>query len=208
MSSINIEFDSYINKKLSLNLYKQNSKYLVVLLPGHSYTNLAPLIFYSNNLAKELAFDTLSIEYPFQQYKLSFNFDNYNLLLKDIKEIIEKILVKESYEKIVFIGKSLGTKIQNDLNKIFNKYKIYNIYLTPLRTIIENFTPSPSLFIFGGNDPHFSQIDFYKIDKNYELLYFEQANHSLNTPNTLESLEILEKIIFKIKIFLEDIKEI
>lgn len=205
MKNKKISFTTYNNQMMELDLFEQDSKTLVIFFPGHSYTKLAPLIFYGNNQAKELLFDTLVLEYPFQLNNSDFNFDNYNLLLDDLKKLIKNIYKNYSYEKLVFIGKSLGTLFQNDLSNYFSEFNIYNVFLTPLRGILNKLSNSPSLFIFGGNDPHFSIDDFNSICRKVDLLYFKNANHSLNSDNTIDSIEILNETTKGIKKFLREI---
>lgn len=205
MKNKKISLTTYNNQRIELDLFEQASKTLAIYFPGHSYTKLAPLIFYGNNQAKELLFDTLVLEYPFQLNNSDFNFDNYNLLLDDLKKLIKNIYKNYSYEKLVFIGKSLGTLFQNDLSNYFSEFNIYNVFLTPLRGILNKLSKSPSLFVFGGNDPHFSIDDFNSICRKVDFLYFKNANHSLNSDNTIDSIEILIETTEGIKKFLREI---
>ncbi|BEP27834.1 alpha/beta hydrolase family protein [Helicovermis profundi] len=176
----------------------QDKDTLVVLLPGGTYTTFAPLLYYSYNVSVQSGYDVLAIEYGFQRIdkKVEFNNDTYLLLIKEVKEAVRKALDKKEYKHLIFIGKCLGTYIQNVIRKEFEKYNQKHIFLTPWAECVEGINKTDSMVIVGTNDEGFKQehIDMISNNKNVNLKIIEGANHDLEKDDYVDSLELLLNI--------------
>lgn len=176
----------------------QDKDILVVILPGGNYTTFAPLLYYSYNVTLESGYDVLAIEYGFQRTDgdVDFNETTYSHLIKETEEAITKCLSNKIYNKIIFIGKCLGSYIQNHLMDKFLNYKQQHIFMTPWPDCIDGIIKTNSMVIVGTNDPIFKKDSIDKITnvENVRLRPIEGANHDLEKDNYKESLEILRKV--------------
>ena len=132
------KINSYYGITLESRVIDQNSNVLAVLLPGMGYTLDRSLMDYSKNLAVEKGYDVLPIEYGFQAVRKKIDKDNMKDVEVAINESYEllKLSLEIRYEKVIFIGKSLGTVVQRMLEEKIRKEnyngEIINIYLTPI----------------------------------------------------------------------------
>lgn len=199
-----IELKSSWGVTLKNEYINQNSGILTVILPGLGYINYAPLMHYSYKIALELGFDVLSIEYGFQASRN--NFEMHKDLEKVIAECVQvlKKSLHKKYRKIVFVGKSLGTVIQNMLSKEFISYDQAHVYLTPIDKTVENLTAFPCLVVTGTKDTKIDNDSIIKMEenKNFELLKIEEGNHSLECVDTLKSINMLNITITEVKEFI------
>lgn len=194
----NTEIESYFGVTLESNIIKQDSNTLVVLLPGIGYTLDRPLMDYSKKLALELKYDVLPIEYGFQVARKEFNKEkDFTILLQEsVKQF--NLAVNKTYIEIIFIGKSLGTIIQNFLNHEVKEFRVKNIYLTPVNKTYEVGMAENSLVISGTNDPLINKetrINIRKLD-GVKFIDIEGGDHSLNIKDDIiKSIENLKKVI-------------
>lgn len=194
----NTEIESYFGVTLESNIIKQDSNTLVVLLPGIGYILDRPLMDYSKKLALELKYDVLPIEYGFQVARKEFNKEkDFTILLQEsVKQF--NLAVNKTYIEIIFIGKSLGTIIQNFLNHEVKEFRVKNIYLTPVNKTYEVGMAENSLVISGTNDPLINKetrINIRKLD-GVKFIDIEGGDHSLNIKDDIiKSIENLKKVI-------------
>lgn len=215
MKSFNIEKQSMWKCRINNKLICNNSDTLVIVLPGLGYTLEKSLLDYSKQLVLDLKFDYLGVEYGFQVSRENFNRHNENdireLFLESLDVILSALeLRKEQYKNIVFIGKSLGTVLQNKLSsEIKEKYKvnIRNIYLTPINETLKGNLDKDGLVITGTRDVLISSDNLEKIKlEGLKILEIDNAGHSLCIKgNVIESIKALEITIENMKQYLETI---
>lgn len=149
-------------------------------------------------LALELKYDVLPIEYGFQVARKEFNKEkDFTILLQEsVKQF--NLAVNKTYIEIIFIGKSLGTIIQNFLNHEVKEFRVKNIYLTPVNKTYEVGMAENSLVISGTNDPLINKetrINIRKLD-GVKFIDIEGGDHSLNIKDDIiKSIENLKKVI-------------
>ena len=132
MNEKNFQLKSHWNVFWENKYIEQNSEILAIILPGQNYTNENPLMYYSDKIALEAGLDVLCIDFGFQISHKDFNIETeLDILVMEVEQI-SKERVNKKYKKIVFIGKSLGTIIQNKLSEIFIDFDQVHIYLTPV----------------------------------------------------------------------------
>jgi hypothetical protein len=206
-----VQFNSYWGVTLENEYIDQGSDILTVILPGQCYMNCSPLMHYSSKIAQELGLDVLSIDYGFQISKGEFEFEKeLNIVINESSEILQKCLKKE-YKKIIFIGKSLGTIIQNKLSEEFADYEQLHIYLTPVNQSLESVVNETCLAVIGMEDKNVNKENIKKIEgmKNITLLKVDGADSFLESSDTIKSIRIMSKTFEILKEFLcENLEEI
>ena len=216
MKNFNIEKQSMWKCRTNNKLTCNDSENLVIILPGLGYTLDKALLDYSKQLALDLKFDCLGIEYGFQVSRESFDRHDENdireLFLESLDVIFSTLEFKRGkYKNIVIIGKSLGTVLQNKIGeeiKKFHDIDVRNIYLTPINETLKRELNKGSLIITGTKDALISSDNLEKIreSEDYTILEMEDAGHSLCIKgNVLKSIKALEIIIENIKDYLENI---
>lgn len=193
-----IEVKSYWGTTAKNEYISQGGERLAVLLPGQNYTNMAPLLYYSQNIAIESGYDTLAIEYGYQRTDRGFELSEESLtrLFDESKEAIEKCLKKKAYKELLFIGKSLGTLIQIRLKNEFSVYRQRHVFLTPIPDCIETIKTTDCIAVVGTLDRHFKHEHIKEITgfKNVKLHIIEGANHRIEKGNFAEDLKVLNEV--------------
>lgn len=187
------------------------SDVLVVLLPGMDYRNDKPLLRYTEKIALEEGCDTLSIEYGFQVANKKLDKDNETVVvIKESRRVFNKAM-ENNYKKVLFVGKSIGTIIQNYIQKNEEKnYESFNIYLTPTDESVEMGLKKGSLVFTGSKDKYIMVENrrFIKSSSNFKVIEFEGANHSLEIDNeTLKNIDRLKIIMEMEKNFITKLKK-
>ena len=207
-----MEKEIIINSHWGVNIkneyISQDKDTLVILLPGGKYTNFAPLLYYSYNISLELGYDVLAINYGFQKSDKDIEFDETtnSHIIKETKEAIKKCLNEKTYKKIIFIGKCLGTFVQNALIGEFKDYEQMHVFMTPWPDCIEGIINNNSLVIVGTNDICFKQEHISKVANKANVIVriIEDANHDLEKETYKESLKVLMKVTESIYEFIDD----
>lgn len=166
-----------------------NDNRLVIFYPGYRYTLNAPVFFYLQELFVQKGFDILGIDYRYYENAdfLSTTDEEKDIWFRyDCKAIGKAINnFSEGYERIIYVGKSLGTTVLNNQLKdglIRGKAEIilltpgtevHEIYLTVQR--IQNRT----LIIYGNADKYYNKmhIDLIKDRKDTFIKEIEKAGH-------------------------------
>lgn len=188
-----VQLESYWGGDLIYKCTHQNSNILTVILPGNGYTNAKPLMYYSQKIALELGVDVLCIDYGFQILHKDFDVDTeLDILVRESAQVLKEYLNKK-YKRIIFIGKSLGTIIQNKLSKELIDYEQVHVYLTPVDKTFEDMINYPCLVITGSEDTKINNLSKSVIEKsrNIELVKIDGANHRLECEDALKSIEML-----------------
>ena len=196
---------SYWGMNLKPLVIGKGSDTLAVILPGIGYTLDRVTLEYSSNLALQLGFDVLKIEYGFQVGRGEFHPDvEFNIIAEESFKLLKSTL-RNKYRNIVFIGKSIGTCVQNVLNKNVKGYNITNIYISPINKTVQMGIEKNSLVFTGSSDPLLSKENLEKIEEvsGTKLINIDNANHALNVEgDVIKSLEIQLSIIEFMKEYL------
>lgn len=205
------KINSYYGITLESRVIDQNSNVLAVLLPGMGYTLDRSLMDYSKNLAVEKGYNVLPIEYGFQAVRKKIDKDNMKDVEVAINESYEllKLSLENRYEKVIFIGKSLGTVVQRMLEEKIRKEnydgEIINVYLTPIDKTCELGIKENSLVVCGTKDPMITCENREKLSHMSNINYIEidGAGHSLVIKNdVMGSIEALKTVICAEKEFI------
>lgn len=196
---------SYWGMNLKPLVIGKGSDTLAVILPGIGYTLDRVTLEYSSKLALELGFDVLKIEYGFQVGRGEFHPDvEFNIIAEESFKLLKSTL-RNKYRNIVFIGKSIGTCVQNVLNKNVKGYNITNVYISPINKTVQMGIEKNSLVFTGSSDPLLSKENLQKIEEinGTRLINIDNANHALNIEgDAIKSLEVQLSVIEFMKEYL------
>ena len=178
---------------------------IAVLFPGIGYTCDKPLLYYTGKLAAAHGYEIKKVEYGGFEAEIKGNREKmekaFCSALTQAEEILKDVDWQE-YQDIVFVGKSVGTIAAAAYMK---KYKIAgrNIVYTPLMDTFL-FEKGPGIVFHGTADPWAENTEKIKdcCEKiGLPLCRIENANHSLETGDTIKDIEILRKVISKAEAF-------
>ncbi|MFG1731046.1 alpha/beta hydrolase [Paenibacillus sp. 843] len=182
-------------------LYEENSK-LVVLFPGKNYPCDKPSLHFAGTSALQSGFDLMVLEYGYQAARTNFDVNDLQRVIDESHESVQRIIGK--YNQVVFISKSLGTIVAGEVHGKL-EIPIKHLFLTPIKDTIHYINKFNGLVVYGTKDEVFHRelADQINIDKVREVIEIPNANHSLETNNVEESIEILSKLV---RIYLDFLK--
>ena len=171
---------------------------LAVFFPGIGYHNDKPLLYYSRKIVKELGYEEVCVEYHDMPGKVRGDAQKMREAVEIAYAQTEEFLSKidfDKYERIVFVGKSIGTVVAaryaNEHN-IAAKLVLY----TPVEATF-SFVNGDSIAFIGDADP-WSELDEVKrlaSEKKVSLSIFHACNHSLECDNVEENINILSTVM-------------
>ncbi|PJN56505.1 hypothetical protein PAEVO_32280 [Paenibacillus sp. GM2FR] len=182
-------------------LYEENSK-LVVLFPGKNYPCDKPSLHFAGTSALQSGFDLMVLEYGYQAARTNLDINDLQRVIDESHESVQRIIGK--YNQVVFISKSLGTIVAGEVHGKL-EIPIKHLFLTPIKDTIHYINKFNGLVVYGTKDEVFHRelADQINIDKVREVIEIPNANHSLETNNVEESIEILSKLV---RIYLDFLK--
>ena len=187
---------------------KEQSKNLVIVLPGAGYTTQAPLLHFTTGLFYTNGFDVLHINYSFNREEMAaLSEEDFT---KNVQRAIDNAIKNKEYRNYYIVAKSIGTIALSYLqqNTTFDNAKL--IWLTPLLQRDDVFNAMFSsnkkgLCLIGDKDTCFIEDRYEKLKTNQHLQFklVEGANHSLELDGEpIESIETVKSVISAINDFL------
>lgn len=176
-------------------------------MPGIGYHNDKPLLYYSRKLASECGYDTVAVEYHDLPQKVMGDKEKmmeavdiaYNQTVQSLRNINLR-----SYEKLVFVGKSIGTVIAS---RFVDEYRLRAglILYTPVEATFERDIDNGIAFI-GTADPWSNLEDVKQMAQKRKVLLhlYEGVNHSLEENDQIKNIEILENVMLYTKDYFRD----
>ena len=156
-----------------------------VFFPGIGYHCDKPLLYYSRKLAQECGYEeTIALSYTYDGGNIRGNEEKMQQAFESLYEQAEKSLSAidfDKYDEILFVAKSVGTIIASAYAEK-HSIRCRQILYTPLK--------------YTYNFAHREAIAL-------PMYTYKNANHSLETTDTLENLKILQDVMGKTKGFLE-----
>lgn len=191
---------------------EKDSNGLMIVLPGVGYTAMAPLLYYSDDLAIMLKADVLKVNYRYndEEYDDLTQHELVEAIRFDVKTVIDAILSEKRYENFYFIAKSIGTiPLCTELGrKEFDQAKV--IWLTPLihrddvlQAMVES--KQKGLCIIGDEDRVYDKERYEKILGNGRIKsrLVAGAGHALDIEGKpLDSVDLLKSIVVDMEEFL------
>lgn len=198
------------------NLYiDSSSNQLAVLLPGLAYSNDSPILYYTANYLIEKGISVLKVDYKYfesEKYLASSKEVQKHWLISDVEAAIKTVLSIQDFERVILVGKSIGTLAIGEILTADNQFENAEIvWLTPLfknEELLQQVLKidNRSLFIIGTEDPSYNNDTFAKIleNDNVDSLIVEGADHSIDIENNIiESIDQSKEILLKIMRFID-----
>lgn len=165
-----------------------------------------PLFYYAENLLLEQGWDVLRVEYAYNQhpeFQTLPETERERWLLADATAAWRAGLGQRTYERVVLIGKSLGTLAMGHLLTTTDQPSVSAVWLTPmlaeerLRQQIRQYG-GPSLFVIGAADPHFDPevMEAMQAATKGEAVVVSDADHGMDSPgDSVASVRAVERVI-------------
>ena len=177
------------------------SKKLAVLFPGVGYHTDKPLLYYANKLAANKDYEVIKIKYDLPEPGSVIKADEdkrmqaFDTAFEQVVEQLKNIVFAD-YEKIVFIGKSIGTALAARYNRTY-ELDADQIIFTPIETTFAYINPCEGFVFHGDADPLCDTEMCIQLCDELSLTYvvIPGANHSLETGETLADIENLGKVM-------------
>lgn len=186
---------------------KEETKNLVIVLPGAGYTTQAPLLRFTTGLFYNNGFDVLHINYTYNRQELSeLHEEDFT---RDVQLVIDHAIKNKKYNNYYIVAKSVGTiALSNLLNHtMFKEAKV--IWLTPLlqKDVVFNAmvnSDHKGLCMIGDKDSCFIVERFESLKNNPNLLLkvINGGNHSLELDeDPIKSIDLLKSVMIDISEF-------
>ena len=160
------------------------SNQLAVLFPGIGYHIDKPLLYYSAKLARARGCDLLAVQYPALPTGLRGHAEKIEQAVQTALSAAEEQLTAidwTAYDRVFFLSKSIGTAIAARYAVQHNIHP-RQVYYTPIEQALPYLDPTG--------------IVFHGCRKIGIPLYLtENANHSMETGDTLHDIFILHDIM-------------
>ncbi len=194
---------------------RRNSNQLVIFYPGYAYTLKAPVFFYLQELFAQKGFDILGIDYRYNENaeflnapeeEKDFWFANDCIAIgKEVKKF------SKAYNKIIYVGKSLGTTVlMHQLKSGLIREKAELVFLTPGTHAADIYTTinrisNKTLIVCGTADKHHKKEDLELVKNRRDAfireivraghVFEEEGNIRQSIINLTEVLEAIDGFI-------------
>lgn len=182
-------------------------KKIALIFPGIGYHTDKPLLYYSKKLAAKYGYQPIDIPYTGFPSGVKGNADKmhqcFQLALAQTEEILKDLDFTDT--KILVLAKSIGTVVAAAYIRKMNLEADF-IFYTPLEETFQ-FTSnqSPSPVFTGTSDPWVkTETIIEKCKENaFPITIIENANHSLETGDAMQDIEILKQVMEKSEAFMK-----
>ena len=179
-----------------------DSPYIAILFPGVGYTTHKPLLYYSAKLMQSYGYKPCYLSYESMPKYVGSDKELMREAVMagyaDIEKTLEGLNLSE-YERVIFIGKSIGTIIAA---KYAGEHNIdaVQIWYTPL---IDTFAYADvadreRTVAFIGDKDQWSDVDRIKSiakEKGIKLYSYPGCNHSLESDDVFNNMNILKDVM-------------
>lgn len=177
-------------------------KKLAVLFPGWGYGQEKPLLYYGNEAMVQQGYETLRLSYGnlTQDERYSIEERRENIKKKVLSELAQ--VEWETYDKVIFLSKSIGTVMAGIAEKELGLKNVYQIFLTPLPQTLPFFKAGKCKVFAGTKDKYLGAEELRNYCEEHGIFYrqFEGVGHSMeDTQDVLRSLEIMKEIVKEYK---------
>lgn len=180
---------------------------LAIVFPGIGYHVDKPLLYYARKLAKENGYqEIICLSYSYQGKNIRGNEkkmqEAFEILYQQAAKQLREIKLSK-YDDILFISKSVGTIIASAYAE---KHEIScrQILYTPLEQTYQ-YKHKDAIAFLGNKDPWSDVEVVKKLSAKQEIIMndYEDANHSLETTNTMQNIEILKDVMHKTERYIQ-----
>ena len=183
---------------------------LAIFFPGIGYHCDKPLLYYSRKLADEAGYKSiLTLEYSLSGSNITGNIRGdkekmqqaFSYLYEQAAKQLSSVIWSD-YNEILFVSKSIGTVIASAFAQ-HEKISCRQILYTPLCETYD-FHPQNAIAFFGTSDPwsNIEKVTDISRAQKIPLFLYPDANHSLETKDTLRNIKTLQDVMEETKRFL------
>ncbi|MFF0827370.1 alpha/beta hydrolase [Brevibacillus sp. NPDC003359] len=208
------------DSEISYTLIQPNqapSRSICFFFPGASYSFDRPYLYYSTMLFLSKQIDLVHVHAAYGQENTDFWNESFTKrsawISDDMQTVVSHVLDKQEYERVFFLGKSLGTvPIIGGLLKEARFARSSSILLTPLLTedVVNTnlLTLTQPIFLVSGTADHYYNqgvVDQLAATKpNIQLYLPQNAKHSLDVEFYVDdSLQVLQSVMGELARFLD-----
>ena len=182
-------------------------KKLAIFFPGIGYHADKPLLYYSRKLAGEAGYELIALKYDYQAGNIRGNKEKMEAAFHALYAQAEAQLADvdfAAYAEVLFVSKSVGTIIASayaqKLEETGTEAELRHILYTPLEATY-NFAPKHAAAFIGTVDPWSDVPAVIRMSEaqGVQIHVYENANHSLETSDTMQNLKILQDVMEKTK---------
>lgn len=182
---------------------------IAIIFPGIGYHTDKPLLYFGKKQAAEMGYKIIEVNYEGfpenirgDQNKM---FEAYKMGFEQAKEILAEHDIHKD-DEVLILSKSIGTVIAAAWQKEAG-IRGKNIYFTPVENSFDIIEDSSGIVFHGTNDLWVeSKIVEEQCEKLHLPLYtYAQANHSLETGDTVTDLLNITTILTKISSYILDL---
>ncbi len=185
---------------------------LTVIIAGFGYTIESPFLFYSKHVPFGHGSDVLTVDlqYSLNRKFLAASQEERDGWFREDSEAIARTVAGLAYQRLSFIGKSLGTTIVYGMlqQPTFLERTRRVVWLTPgqLHAEIEELmltSSLPSLAVYGERDRLAQNTEFEALRSrhNVELMIVPDADHALETDDVFGSVSQLGEYVRRLDAF-------
>lgn len=181
---------------------------LAVFFPGVGYHTDKPLLYYSKKLAKEYGFEIKELSYRDLPENIKGNQEKmaeaFRIASGQVEEQLASIPFSD-YETVVFVSKSIGTVIAAAYDQE-HKIGAKHVYFTPVPQTFEVVRKASGIVFHGLSDPWCENalVEDACEKQNLKLYVYGDANHSLETGETIKDLNELSQIMKVVSDFIKN----
>ena len=183
---------------------------LAIFFPGIGYHCDKPLLYYSRKLADEAGYKSiLTLEYSLSGSNITGNIRGdkekmqqaFSYLYEQAAKQLSSVIWSD-YNEILFVSKSIGTVIASAFAQ-HEKISCRQILYTPLCETYD-FHPQNAIAFLGTSDPwsDIEKVTDISGEQKIPLFLYPDANHSLETKDTLRNIKTLQDVMEETKRFL------
>lgn len=182
-------------------------KKLAIFFPGIGYHADKPLLYYSRKLAGEADYEQIALKYDYQAGNIRGNKEKMEAAFHALYVQAEEQLADvdfTAYAEVLFVSKSVGTIIASayaqKLEQAGTVAELRHILYTPLEATY-TFAPKHAAAFIGTADPWSDVPAVIRMSEaqGVPVHVYENANHSLETCDTMQNLKILQDVMEKTK---------
>ena len=205
ISVSNIKIELYNQTSEHIFYSQPESNCLTVIFPGGNNSTKTPILHYCRKHLLENHSDFLSISY--KNLIVSEDSDEVKLekVISAVYEAIKKVQEGKNYTKKVFISRSFGNIVSNEIKIKESITADKCIYIAPTDEAVKYFETYPGLIITGTKDSYLpvEQVNIIKEKYKDDVLVFENGNHSIESDDMSDTLDFCKKAVLKIIDYLE-----
>ena len=175
-------------------------KKLAIFFPGIGYHADKPLLYYSRKLAGEAGYEQIALKYDYQAGNIRGNKEKMEAAFHALYAQAEEQLAEVDFTAYAEVGTIIASAYAQKLEEAGMAADLRHILYTPLEATY-TFAPKHAAAFIGTADPWSDVPAVIRMSEaqGVPMHVYENANHSLETEDTLQNLKILQDVMEKTK---------